>query len=231
MPEPLIAGEVAEPLCVECGLRIRPPTAPRCPRCDLPRGTGTGRPAACGRCDEWPAVLVAARAAAVLQPPADVLVRSLKYGGWRAAAGPMARRMCARLGDLPDPAPAALVPVPTTIRRRRRRGYNQAAELAARMRERTGLPVLDMLMRPHPTRSQVALQVAQRRANVSGAFAAGPQADAAKSHSHIILVDDVLTTGATAGAAAEVLAALGARAVSLVAFARALPRPITVPLG
>lgn len=171
-----------------------------------------------------------ARAAAVLEPPADALVQALKYGGWRTAAGPMVRRMAARLrGGGGVGSAAALVPVPTTPARERRRGYNQARLLAAGLAGELGIGVIEALARRPTGASQVALQVDQRRANVSRAFVPGPDARRPEVRSHLILVDDVLTTGATVGAAAEALAALGAAGVTAVAFARALPRPVVLP--
>ena len=74
--------------------------------------------------------------------------------------------------------------------------------------------------------SQVALPVDQRRANVFGVFGPGEEAGALNAHSHTILVDDVLTTGATAAAAVQALSDLNVRRVFLVVFARTLPRPV-----
>lgn len=220
------AGEPPEAVCLGCRLRLRLPPAPRCPRCDLPRGTGRDRPALCGRCDDWPPVLVGAVTGAVLEPPADLLVQALKYGGWRRAAEVMADRIVPRLRSSAGRGPARIVPVPTTDRRRRRRGYNQARVLADALGRRLGLEVVDALSRTPAAASQVALPLDERRANVSGAFGPGPQAHRIGASFHTILVDDVLTTGATAAAAAGVLATLGATRVTLAAFARALPREV-----
>lgn len=167
---------------------------------------------------------------AALEPPADALVQALKYGGWRRAAGPMADRMALRLRTPALPAGTLLVPVPTTARRRRARGYNQARILADALARRLEWTVVEALVRRPAASSQVALPVDQRRANVSGAFEPGPEAHRIGASSHTILVDDVLTTGATAGAAAEALARLGAARVTLAAFARALPRRVGVPV-
>lgn len=219
-------GRPLEPLCLGCRMRLRLPPAPRCPRCDLPRGTGRDRPALCGRCDDWPDVLVGAVSGAALESPADVLVQALKYGGWRLAAGPMADRIAPRLRTIVRSGPALLVPVPTTARRVRTRGYNQSRILAEALARRLHLDVVDALVRRPAASSQVALPMDERRANVSGAFEPGPDAHRIGALFHTILVDDVLTTGATAGAAAEALARLGAKRVTLAAFARALPRPV-----
>lgn len=224
------AGERRDPLCLDCSLALRPPPAPRCPRCDLPRGTGRGRPALCGQCEDWPPVLGRAVAAVVLEPPADALVQALKYGGWRAAARPMARLIVSRLRSVGVHRADAVVPVPTTARRRRRRGFNQAEVIAEAVARELDLTRLDALSRRPGQTSQVALQAEDRRANVQRAFGPGPSAHRVTPSSHLILVDDVLTTGATAGAAALSLAGLGAEKVTFAAFARTLPRSIALPV-
>lgn len=165
-------------------------------------------------------------AGAALEPPADALVQALKYGGWRLAADVMAHRMAPRLGAPAVPRPALLVPVPTTPGRRRRRGYNQARVLADALARILDLEVVEALVRKPASSSQVALPADQRRANVSEAFEPGPEAHRIGAPFHTILVDDVLTTGATAVSATEVLARLGATRVTAAAFARALPRPV-----
>lgn len=211
-------------VCVRC--RTRLPTAPwpRCPRCHFPRGTGRRPDAACRACRDWPDALVCARYAHVLDTPADDLVHALKYEGWRELAPEMGLAM-ARVRLPPSLAPPeVVVPVPTTAGRLRRRGYNQAELLARSLSEALGLPLIPALERPRGGSTQVSLHPSQRRANVKGAFAAREVAHSRLQGAHVVLVDDVLTTGATAGAAASELARAGALGVTLVTFARALPR-------
>lgn len=151
-------------------------------------------------------------------------MHALKYGGWRELAGEMGAAM-ARL-DLPlmDGAePPLVVPVPTTPERMRRRGYNQAGLLAGSLARRRGWEVADVLERTHARATQVALHPSQRKANVKGVFVAREGTDSRVRDVQVVLVDDVLTTGATAGAAATTLTRMGASAVTLVTFARALP--------
>lgn len=117
-----------------------------------------------------------------------------------------------------------LVPVPTTLQRARDRGYNQAARLAADLALGSGRVQRDLLVRTHGDRtSQTGLDPAHRRANVEGAFSVTPGAGPMARGTICILVDDVLTTGATAQSAARVLIEAGAEAVGLVTYARALP--------
>lgn len=116
-----------------------------------------------------------------------------------------------------------VVPVPTTAERIERRGYNQAGLLADVVATRLGLPTRAVLERRRAPRSQTALSPLERRENVRGAFGAREPLDGRSAGTDALLVDDVLTTGATAGEAARALSAVGARSVSLITFARALP--------
>jgi len=175
-------------------------------------------------CRAWPEALSFARHAHVLAHPADALVHALKYEGWAELAGEMGRAM-ARV-PLPHPPagpPRLVVPVPTTAARVRRRGYNQALLLARAVAEGAGLDLSEALIRTRGGATQVALHPSQRRANVRGVFAAREEETPRLRGAHVLLVDDVLTTGATAGAAALELARAGAEATTLLTFARALP--------
>jgi ComF family protein len=168
--------------------------------------------------------LGAARFAYVLAHPADDLVHALKYEGWPELASMMGRDL-ARL-DLPAgtfDGPCVVVPVPTTARRKRSRGYNQAELLAANVAGPLGVPLCRALVRVSEGRSQTALTPTERRENVRGVFAPEGPTDPRVVGARVLLVDDVLTTGATASEAASALVAMGARAVTLLAFARALP--------
>lgn len=152
--------------------------------------------------------------------PALNLVAALKYQGWRVAAEVMAPPMARLAGDLPE---GPLVPIPTTRARERRRGYNQARVLADAVADAGGRPVRSLLARRPLSASQVALQRWQRMDNVRRAFFVPPAGASQVREQHVILLDDVLTTGATASAAAQVLVAAGVASVSLLTFARALP--------
>lgn len=189
----------------------------------------------------WPAELASARYAHLLEPPASDLVHALKYEGWRELAHPMGRAIAriarghaerragqragtAAGGAAGGPAVPLVVPVPTTRRRVRSRGYNQARLLAGVVAAELGLPLVDALERRSTPRSQTTLSPAERRENVRDAF--GPSEHVRRVRGRrTYLVDDVLTTGATAGEAAKVLAAHGASEVRLLTFGRALARP------
>jgi ComF family protein len=216
-------------LCAPCRTRLREATWPRCSRCHHPRGTGRVVVPDCLECREWPPELTAARYAYVLEAPAVDLVHALKYEGWREAAYYMGGAMAAAFQGNQPSGPASgharrtiVVPVPTTPGRERTRGYNQAHLLAERFAGLTGLPLYLALTRTGAPRSQTSLSPAERSENVRGAFGLAAAVRAVRG-AHVVLVDDVLTTGATAGEAAVVLVGGGAARVTLVAFARALP--------
>jgi predicted amidophosphoribosyltransferase len=150
--------------------------------------------------------------------PARAVVHALKFRGALGLADLMAAQMVATApAGLLDAPGAALVPVPTPAARRRRRGFDHAARLAAAVGERTGLEVMPCLRRSGPAPRQAAARRAARledgrvRVEVRGAV---PRV--------AVLVDDVHTTGATLAACARELQNNGASAVSALAYARAL---------
>jgi len=239
----LAANEETEACCSLCRHRMRRIAPPLCGRCGQPldrwsaqweMGTSTqtrrravvasGQWAAvaarCEFCAPWPPELAWAASGVWLeQGPARNLVFALKYGGWRIAARPMASLLTSALGPRLRSLDA-LVPVPLGRARQRERSYNQAAALADAIGRAAGLPVLPAaLRRERETRTQTRLAPAGRWANTRGAFAASGEA---LSGMHVALVDDVVTTGATLGAAAQALAALGPATIGAVTFARAL---------
>ena len=152
------------------------------------------------------------------------LILMLKFNSVRAAALPLARAM----SSLPLGVYDALVPVPTTRRRLRQRGFNQAQLLAERLGEIWGMPVLPALSRKDEHTAQMKLSAESRRSNLADCM----RSDASVSGKRILLVDDVLTTGSTASEAARALLAAGACRVSLVTAAKTIPEsgdPLFVP--
>jgi ComF family protein len=117
---------------------------------------------------------------------------------------------------------AVVQAVPTTKARLRERGYNQAALIAQAFARKTQIPYVEWLDRAPATSSQTTLQPAKRAANVAGAFCLRPAEQQSVAGCRIILIDDVLTTGATVSECADTLAAAGAAAVCVLTYARAL---------
>ena len=154
---------------------------------------------------------------------AGPIVHALKYGGWTATAAGIADRM-SRLAWPADVIAerTALVPVPLARQRERERGFNQSALLASQLAPRWGIPVWDsVIARGRATQSQTRLTPSERAGNVVGAFHATAGARAMLRGAHVILVDDVITTGSTLNACAETLFEAGARILSYVTFGRA----------
>jgi len=222
---PVPTTEEERLVCRTCWSRARPVPAPRCGRCWAPLLPGREVGPRCAACEEVPAGIRVVRSAFLLEATTRALVHALKYRGWSAVAGPLARRMA----ELPFPEDVeeearVCVPVPTSAARMRERGYNQAALLAAEFAARTGRASdPGLLVRGRSTDTQTALHPAERRANVAGAFAVpAGRADSIRGE-HLLLVDDVWTTGATAVACARALLDAGARVVSVATFARVHP--------
>ncbi len=150
------------------------------------------------------------------------MIHHLKYDGFPALAAEMARVV---VRCVSCPANGVLVPIPLSAKRLRWRGYNQAAALAGGLRSQWSRPVHQgLLSRSGDTRSQTSLAPQERRANVRDVFkAAPPQSRTGDRPPAVILVDDVLTTGATLAAAAEALQDAGWHEIGAVTFARAMP--------
>jgi len=144
------------------------------------------------------------------------LVHLFKYRGVRPLAGPLSEFLVRALPPSRDFD--AVVPLPLHWWKRLRRGFNQSDLLARELSRRTGIPRLAAVRRTKRTAAQAGLTHAMRRKNVAGAFSVThPAAVAGK---RILLVDDVLTTGATAASCADALRRAGAESVSVVTLAR-----------
>ncbi len=171
----------------------------------------------CARCRRQPPAFLAARSALVYEGAAREAVHALKYRGLSALAASMAAPMAECLQAWSPPV-EAIVPAPLAGRRRRTRGYNQSELLAREVSRSAGLPLaLRALVRRRagPPQARAAGEAA-RRQNVAAAFAPGP--DVPKGG--LLLIDDVLTSGATLDACARALLAGGAGRVFALTFAR-----------
>jgi ComF family protein len=187
---------------------------PVCERCGAPRGSWLDDEI-CLDCTMCPPVWGRARAALAYGPVSRDLVLALKragrrdslpaFAGWMAQAAPFAAD-----ADL-------IAPIPLHWTRLAMRGFNQSVWLAAALARRIGRPLApDLLTRRRRTPSQAGLGPEARYSNVAGAFAASAQARGRK----VVVVDDVLTTGATAAGCAQALMGAGAASVDVVTLAR-----------
>lgn len=145
------------------------------------------------------------------------LIHLFKYAGMKPLAKPLGLYMERAVAV--DSRFDMVVPVPLHWRKKWKRGFNQAELLARQMTERRGIPLVKALRRVHASDAQAGLSKTARRRNVQGAFQIRPGLSLAGQR--VLLVDDVMTTGATASACAMALKRAGARHVMLLTLARA----------
>ena len=205
------------PLCWSCGGLARR-GEPHCAGCRLRMHRLGGEPVLLCGIRVWAPVAYAG--------PARDLVRALKFSGAKRVAEAMAAEMAANAPSGLLGAP--LVPVPLHPRRLRARGYNQAGAIAAALARRTNAEVVDCLIRSGSAETQVGRDRAERRGGVAGQIAPARAAEVGRladgPPGRAVLVDDVVTTGATLAACACALAAGGCGEIAAVAFARTVGR-------
>ncbi|MBC7162587.1 MAG: ComF family protein [Immundisolibacter sp.] len=207
------AGSERLPLCDACRGEL-PYLGRACERCAQPLPVA----GVCGRCLRHPPPQDRAHAAFHYAAPLDRLVQRLKFGrrlGLARLTGALLAK-AAQSGHWERPE--LLIPVPLHDRRLRQRGYDQAQAIAREAGRRLGIPVdAHACRRIRATAPQTGLALADRRRNVRGAFAVQKP----PAVSHVAVVDDVMTTGATAGALALALKRAGVARVDVWALCRA----------
>jgi len=208
-------------LCGHCRARFASPV-PRCAGCALalPAGAQAGDDARCTRCRLAPPPWARAVAGVDYGYPWDRLLADFKFHQRLDAVGALLQPLLARL-QAEHGSDLRVAAVPLSRERLRERGYNQSWELARRLACALALEArADALFRVRDTGHQLGLQRGARQRNLQGAFVVTPRHAAWVRGARIALVDDVLTTGATAHAATRTLRAAGAREVQVWTVAR-----------
>ncbi|HXK54002.1 MAG TPA: ComF family protein [Hyphomicrobiales bacterium] len=216
-------------LCGSCWGRLRFIEAPYCQRLGIPLAFDCGPGAVSPRAIAAPPVFSRARAAVLYDDVARQLVHGLKYRDRHDLTALMARMMVRAGSELLGEA-TLVAPVPLHRRRLWTRRFNQSALLAKEISRLSGVPLVpDLLSRIKATRQQVGLSAEQRRRNVAGAFRLDDDWRARISGQRVVLVDDVLTTGATVEGCARVLLRSGAGRVDVLLFAL-VAQPVENPI-
>lgn len=213
LPQPcFMCSEVCAggPLCAACRSALPVLGGARCVRCALPMP----HPGVCGACVSRPPAFDASRSAFLYRFPVSDMILRLKYHGDLYLAGQLGR-MLASFASLEGID--AIVPIPLNRARLRQRGFNQAIELARPLARRTGLPlIVDAAVRERDTVRQAGLDPVARRRNLRGAFRCVRPLRGAS----VLVVDDVMTTGATLDEFARTLKAAGVSRVENLVLAR-----------
>jgi ComF family protein len=213
---------VPEPnlFCLDCWRSLVFLAEPCCVRCGLPFAYEGDDRSECGRCLADPPPFERLRAAVAYGETARKVALKLKYSGRPGIAETLAHFMARQLPACVD-EDALLVPVPLHRWRMWKRGYNQAALIASALSRRSGLACdVSLLRRTRATPVLKGLGRRERALAVRGVFAVDKPDRPRLEGRHVILVDDVFTSGATAGACARTLRRAGARSVAVLTWAR-----------
>ncbi len=205
------------PVCAGCGVEGQPLCRECRPALDARRALAPGTQI--GLLDGPPDPLVRLEWCAPFAGVARRALHTIKYAGERRLAIPLGDAVAARWARAGGPADV-VVPVPVHASRRRERGYDQAELIAATTARRLGVPEVAAVERVRATTAQYRLDRRHRAANVADAFAIRRGVEAWVAGRHVLLVDDVVTTGATLAATARVLLEAGAATVSGITVAR-----------
>ncbi len=218
-----VRGDVPRDLCSACAADLAP-NHTACARCALPLPIPAAR---CGECLKNEPPFDAAFAPYLYAHPLDLLLTQLKFGR-RLAAGRVLAELWAgalhraRADGTVCALPEAIVPMPLHTARLRERGYNQALELAKPLAREFGVALVPgLLRRTRATAAQSDLDAAARRKNLRGAFDVDDAVLEANAPTHVVLLDDVMTTGTTVREAARTLKRAGIARIDVWALARA----------
>ncbi len=203
----LVCGAEGRLLCDAC-TNLLTPAAELCYLCQQPAKGGFS-------CLKCASAVSRVRVSTTYTGSAKALIWQIKLNGAQAAGRLMARQMAHQLND--EDNELLLVPVPTATSRVRQRGYDQARLLARELNRQTGLPYLDCLAR-HGQTHQHGTSRQERLLQLESAFRV--KNSRTVQNKHILLIDDVVTTGATLTSAAQVIKNTGARYIEALVFAR-----------
>lgn len=213
-------GDNGLDLCAGCRDDL-PGIAPCCPRCALPLpadlASSRGHASLCGACQRRPPPFSSCHAAFRYQPPLPAMVAGLKFRGRLNVLRLTGLLLAASLRESGAELPDAIVPVPLHRQRLRKRGYNQALELARIVGRELAVPVDDRCCeRVLATKPQAELEQKARHTNLRGAF----RAIVDMAGRHVAILDDVVTTASTVAELARVLRRAGCRRVDVWTLAR-----------
>lgn len=201
-----------QPLCRDCASEL-PQIGPACPRCALP----TPHYQLCGQCLSQPPEQHSSISIYQYKDPVDRLIVDLKFNDKLYLTQFFAERMAEVIKD--KPLPELLIPIPLHPNKLKQRGYNQSYELAKALSELLLIPCSNnFLERVIDTKPQSSMPYKERKKNIQHAF----QSTASSTFKHIALIDDVLTTGHTANAAAKTLRLAGVSRIEVWTIARTI---------
>ena len=217
----VICREPGETLCAACREKAPLVGEIRCQVCSAPFEGLIDGPFTCADCEERQFHFTCAVATRRNSHTVREFIHEFKYNRKLALAKPLANWLAETLDDprLLEPACDRLVPVPLHHVRRRERGFNQALVLARLLSKQSGIPVADCLKRTRYTTSQTGFNRAARMENLRGAFQMRQHHDV--RNLHLLLIDDVLTTGSTVEECSKILLRAGAASVRVATVARA----------
>ncbi|HEX4848057.1 MAG TPA: ComF family protein [Novosphingobium sp.] len=209
-------------LCAACWSELAIPGAPCCPSCQRPLGERTPDGTVCAPCLAEPPAHDGIAAGTLYNPASRKLILALKHGHRIALAPLLARLMLAQVPEEVGPD-WLVVPVPLHRWRLWRRGFNQAALLGRELAAARGAElVVDALVRRKRTPTLGGLGKSARARALAGAIAVHPRRAGRIKGAKVLLVDDVLTSGATSNASVKALRRAGAERVVVACFARVL---------
>jgi ComF family protein len=203
-------------ICRDCNADLPWQIDPCCPVCALPSGTGE----VCGACLQHPPALDATLAPLKYQFPINLVLQRYKYAGLLAVSEVTGELLASSLRG--KPKPDLIIPMPLHSTRLLERGFNQATEIARVVASKLDIPMeLRACSRTRPTKPQAGLSLQERKRNLQGVFACR-QPLAGK---HVVLLDDVMTTGASLNELARTVKDAGAARVECWVVARTLKNP------